>query len=121
MFKTSTCIFISGGIGIYTWSGEASKLNFTLCMSFVQTGFICLVTSAKDAFSWRDVRLLVWTLGIMNQHLYMTYMTYIIPFSDENIPVSYVFQHVKDPKDTSRMVIFLYLSESIVTVMEWPD
>lgn len=43
----------------------------------------------------------------------------MIPFVDENMPVTCVFQHDNDPKHTSRMVK-AYLLESSVAVLDWP-
>lgn len=34
------------------------------------------------------------------------------------MPVSFVFQHVKDPKLTSRMVIFIFRNR--LSVLDWP-
>lgn len=72
------------------------------------------------AFSWYGIGPLVRMEGIMDQHRYKEIMeNEMIPFADDNMPVTYVFQQDNDPKHTSRLVKS-FLSESNVSVMEWP-
>lgn len=72
------------------------------------------------AFSWHGIGPLVRIRGIMDQHVYKNIMANtMIPFVDENMPVTCVFQHDNDPKHTSRMVK-AYLLESSVAVLDWP-
>lgn len=72
------------------------------------------------AFSSRGVGPITRIQGKMDQYVYKDILaTHMIPFCDEHMPVTAIFQHDNDPKHTSRSVK-CFLQESNVEVLEWP-
>lgn len=72
------------------------------------------------AFSWSGVGPLVRINGRMDQYQYRDIMADVmIPYVDENMTMTCIFQHDNDPKHTSRTVKAC-LSEFSVAVLEWP-
>lgn len=58
--------------------------------------------------------------GIMDQHKYKDILNDVmLPYSEWEMPLAWVFQHDNDPKHTSR-VVKSWLAEKNITVMEWP-
>lgn len=58
--------------------------------------------------------------GQMDQYQYKKILEEtMIPHSEENLPVTWIFQHDNDPKHTARSVK-AFLTEQSVTVLEWP-
>lgn len=56
----------------------------------------------------------------MDQHQYKAILENVMePYSFENMPVHYIFQHDNDPKHTSRLVKRWLLDENI-DVLDWP-
>lgn len=58
--------------------------------------------------------------GIMDQFQYKNILEEtMIPYTDDHLPVTWIFQHDNDPKHTARSVKS-FLSEQRVTMLDWP-
>ena len=56
----------------------------------------------------------------MDQHQYKSILENVMePYSFENMPVHYIFQHDNDPKHTSRLVK-CWISDQNIDVLDWP-
>lgn len=72
------------------------------------------------AFSWHGVGPIIRIAGRMDQHVYKEILENVMePYSFENMPVTYIFQHDNDPKPTSRLVK-QWLRDQNIAVMDWP-
>lgn len=72
------------------------------------------------AISGKGVGPIVQIEGIMDQYVYKNILTEtMIPYTDENMPVTWKFMQDNDPKHTSR-VVKQCLSDNFVDVLDWP-
>lgn len=72
------------------------------------------------AFSWRGVGPLYRINGVMDRFMYVDILkNQMEPFTFENMPLKWTFQHDNDPKHTS-CVVKKWLKDESIQVLEWP-
>lgn len=72
-------------------------------------------------FSWRGVGPLAKIEGIMDQEKYKEILeNHMLPFAEENLPITWMYQQDNDPKHTARSVK-RWFEDNFVTVIEWPS
>lgn len=115
--ESKFCRFGSDGKK-YVWRPPNMEHNPRYTLKTVKHGGGSVMVWA--AFSWRGVGPIHKIDTRMDQHVYKNIiLNTMIPFADDNLPLTWSFMHDNDPKHTSRLVKSCLL-ENGVQVLKWP-
>ena len=120
LWSDESKIVLFGGKGSRSYVRRPQKAEYKpqfTCKTVKHGGSRIMVWAS---FSYHGVGPIHWIKTIMDQHIYVDILENVmLPFAEEEMPLSWVFQQDNDPKHTSKKARKWFEDHSI-NVMEWP-